>query len=98
MIKENAAGDKKSTAIDGRIENSFERLYTVAQVARILVRDPSTITRWCQLFAATGKFGLRAVRLGGGWRVRRGDVEKAIERGVQLPRKRGRPRKKKVLE
>ena len=96
MIKERGSTGKKTSAvINESFKRSFEQLLTVGEVARILVRDPSTITRWAQLFAASGKYGLRGVRMGGGWRFRRGDVERAIERGVQLPRKRGRPRRRK---
>ena len=97
MIKERGStGEKTSAAINESFKRNFEQLLTVSQVASILVRDPSTITRWCQLFADTGRYGLKAVRLGGGWRIRRGDLERAIEHGVELPRKRGRPRKKKT--
>ena len=60
---------------------SLEALLTVQQVADYLQLNPSTVYQWAQ------KGRLPAIKLGGCWRFRGGDLEAWLDARTHLPGK-----------
>lgn len=65
------ASEATSVPLEGR--GVEEKVYTVQEVAKLLKVHEATIWRWCQ----SGE--LRAFRVGQQWRIRAGDLQRAME-------------------
>jgi|SRR5271157_189733 len=64
------------------VQAELETRLTCAQIARECCCDPSAVSRWIQKGAvlSTGEHvKLQAVRIPGGWRVRRSDLDQFLE-------------------
>jgi hypothetical protein len=74
-------------------EYILDSLLNIGEVARLIRRHPTTVARYAEIHRVDPRFGLPGLRIGRGWKFRIRDIEKVLKAGIELPRKKGRPRK-----